>query len=390
MITVCLMRRQGRSFWECQWTDPVTGRKRTRSTGTALRKKAEQFRARLEVDLECDPAKVKAATWEQFVTALCLENLDHRSASHRRRVLVALRLFEKAVRPSSVSVVGDDQIADFTAWVRRQKRDGVRKTAETTLKSHLGCLRLALKFAVRRKFLRAMPQFEMPKGTDKPKGRPITREELERMISHLPPLVGQENVKGWTFLLDGLWWSGLRIGEALRLHWCDDRQLTVKLDGKRPVFKIAARTDKGRQARTFPMAPGFARLLLAVPDKDRDGLVFRTVGLKGRIMGAQQVERVIAQLGKKANVVVADGKTASAHDLRRAFATRWAMRVKPAVLQQMMRHKSIATTMSFYADLDAQDIASEIWDNDADGNRPTNTSANTSEKSDKSRRKAMS
>jgi integrase len=55
------------------------------------------------------------------------------------------------------------------------------------------------------------------------------------------------------------------------------------------------------------------------------------------------------------------GKFASAHDLRRSFGTRWAGRVKPAILQLLMRHESIETTMKYYVDQDADDISDQLW-----------------------------
>ena len=39
---------------------------------------------------------------------------------------------------------------------------------------------------------------------------------------------------------------------------------------------------------------------------------------------------------------------ASAHDLRRSFGFRWAKRVMPLILQKLMRHADITTTMEFY------------------------------------------
>ena len=56
-----------------------------------------------------------------------------------------------------------------------------------------------------------------------------------------------------------------------------------------------------------------------------------------------------------------DGKFASAHDFRRAFGTRWARKVMPMVLQKLMRHDSIETTMRYYVDLDVDDMAEELW-----------------------------
>jgi hypothetical protein len=51
---------------------------------------------------------------------------------------------------------------------------------------------------------------------------------------------------------------------------------------------------------------------------------------------------VIAGLGKKAKVAVKKEKGkpvyASAHDMRRSFGERWALRVPAAELQLLMRH----------------------------------------------------
>jgi integrase len=54
-------------------------------------------------------------------------------------------------------------------------------------------------------------------------------------------------------------------------------------------------------------------------------------------------------------------KYASAHDLRRSFGSRWAPRVMPIVLQQLMRHESIETTQKHYVGRDAEAMADEIW-----------------------------
>ena len=76
----------------------------------------------------------------------------------------------------------------------------------------------------------------------------------------------------------------------------------------------------------------------------------------------------------------ATGKFASAHDLRRSFGTRWAPRVKPATLQLLMRHRSIETTLKYYVDQDADDVADELWrTHRALGNTPT-TASQESEK----------
>ena len=54
-------------------------------------------------------------------------------------------------------------------------------------------------------------------------------------------------------------------------------------------------------------------------------------------------------------------KFASAHDLRRAFGERWATRVMPQVLRELMRHENINTTMKYYVGRNAQRTAEALW-----------------------------
>ena len=80
-------------------------------------------------------------------------------------------------------------------------------------------------------------------------------------------------------------------------------------------------------------------------------------------LDVHHVGQIVDKIGHTAGVVVnaVDGKTASAHDLRRTFGTRWASRVKTPVLQRLMRHANIGTTMQYYVALDVDDMADELW-----------------------------
>src|SRR5690606_24298380 len=79
---------------------------------------------------------------------------------------------------------------------------------------------------------------------------------------------------------------------------------------------------------------------------------------------------ILSSIGEAAGVVVAQSeenqgakkKHASAHDLRRSFGTRWAARVMPAQLKELMRHTSIDTTMRYYVQTEATELASAVWD----------------------------
>jgi len=133
-----------------------------------------------------------------------------------------------------------------------------------------------------------------------------------------------------------------------------------------PMFRIQQEADKGFEARTFPIAPQFAEMLYAVPEGQRNGHVFDLPGIDGTDrINEEQMSRMISRIGKLSGIRVGGTddkpKFASAHDFRRSFGTRWASKVVPAVLQQMMRHSEIATTMQFYVTTNAETTADAIW-----------------------------
>ena len=185
-------------------------------------------------------------------------------------------------------------------------------------------------------------------------------------------------VESWQYHLRGLWRSGLRLEESLNFWWDRDDKLCPDFSGRRPVYRIPAEMQKSGLDATEPMSPEFAELLLQTPESERTGPVFKPLGLKGQRPTLDRVSRVISAIGEAAHIKVhtslSTGKVkyASAHDLRRSFGTRWAMRIPAQVLQRMMRHSTIETTMRYYVDLDAEDVADVLWQ------ATSNTFGNTS------------
>jgi integrase len=147
------------------------------------------------------------------------------------------------------------------------------------------------------------------------------------------------------------------------------------------MLRIPSEVEKGNRDRLLPITPQFAALLMSVPESDRQGGVFKLLAPNGTLFKAStwEVSRMIAAIGKKANVVVdertkrvaASGdkpahdaiirKFASAHDLRRAFGKRWATKLKPTQLRELMRHSSITTTLAYYVGEDAEATADALW-----------------------------
>ena len=108
------------------------------------------------------------------------------------------------------------------------------------------------------------------------------------------------------------------------------------------------------------ISPEFVEQLQGVPKNKRKGLIFNFSGQTG-VVGLKQAQKIISKFGEKAGIKMPGSKDhATAHDLRRSFASRWAVRVVPLVLMQMMRHESIETTMKYYAEVDADALAEVI------------------------------
>ena len=125
------------------------------------------------------------------------------------------------------------------------------------------------------------------------------------------------------------------------------------------------------------MSPECFEFLELVPESQRRGYVFNPIGQNkdsGRLT-RQTVGRTIATIGEKAGIKVntkrardADGNAttkpvfASAHDLRRSFGERWAARIMPPQLMELMRHESIETTLRFYVGQNAQKTSAILWE----------------------------
>jgi integrase len=138
------------------------------------------------------------------------------------------------------------------------------------------------------------------------KGRPITLEEIERMLAAVPAVVGNERAAVWTFYLRGLWSSGLRLAESLNLYWDRQDKLHPVKPGRFLMLRIPADLEKGHKDRILPMAPEFAHLLEEVPDAEKHGPIFKLMRIDGRPgrPSVDRVSKIISKIGAAAKVLV--------------------------------------------------------------------------------------
>jgi integrase len=354
-IRVHVVKYPDRDNLVMRYRDPYTGRHVTKSAKTASEKQAARAAAVWEDDLR--NGRYKAACrmeWAEFREKYESEVLPGFADGTADCKATVLNHVEQTINPQRLS---DLTTARLSAFVAKLRAEGMK---DTTLAGQVGHFKPILRWAVKQGYLRAMPEIEKPKrakGVNRAmRGRPVTGEELDRMLAKVPSKRKREPEK-WQRLIRGLYLSGLRLGEALALSWDSDAEIAVDMGGKYPALRIRAEAEKAHRDRLLPIAPEFAEFLLAVPEADRHGLVFGIEGPDGPL-STKRASRYLSSIGKAANVVIdkAAGRYATAHDLRRSFGTRWALRVRPGVLRDLMRHSSVSTTMSFYVDLDAEDV----------------------------------
>lgn len=378
-IRVSVIRFGDRKALQLQYVDPITQKKKTKSAQTSDYKEAVKAAGKWEDELRQGRYKPAVKlTWEDFCQRYDDEFLSGKAAKTAQKSRCVRATVEKILSPKRVADLTPERLSYFAAELRR------RGCTENTISGYLAHLRSMLAWAVKMKLLHEVPEISMPSRTSGAKGRAISGEEFDRILAKASAVFGTEAAPSFERYLRGLWWSGLRLGESLELYWDRDDRLCVDLTGRRPVIRIPAELEKGNQDRDLPMAPEFQQFLLETPEAERTGRVFKLYrrAHEGERLTDDRICRLISEMGEKAGVKVwthpTTGKVkyASAHDFRRSFGFRWAQRVMPAQLMEMMRHESIDTTMQFYVGRNAQATADVIWA--AYEKATSNTSGNTS------------
>jgi len=376
-VKVQIVAARGYPCFRLKWKDPVTGRWHYRTSGvrrTAGRKaraEAERVAGALQAELAAGRYGLdRGVSWQDFRQRYEREVLSGLAANTGVKARTAFDLVERLLPVVStgrlVEITGE-RLSYFASRLREQGK------AESTIAGYLAHLKAALRWAAAVGLMPAAPKFPRIRrakgaGADTPmRGRAISEEEFDRMLTQVVKVVGQERAAAWKYFLRGLWLGGWRIQEALELTWDDPAKLRVDLTGKYPVVVIPGECHKSRKDTILPIAPEFAALLAETPESQRRGRVFKLLDSGGKFASRDTAIRVVSAVGRLAGVKVhtcprtGKVKYATAHDLRRSFATRWAKVLMPTDLMVLMRHTSINTTLRFYVGRNAESTAETLW-----------------------------
>ncbi|MES2788315.1 MAG: site-specific integrase [Planctomycetota bacterium] len=369
-VKVYVIKREDRRNYVCQWEDPITGITKMKSAGTANRREADKFAGSLESAINEDRVVDPLTTpWSVLADRYENEVMKGRAVKTLAKFKAVRGWVERIINPKLARSVDDSEVSKLQGKMRDEG------LAEATIKSNLTALQACLNWGKDIvKLITKVPAIMMPTRVGEMKGRALETTEFIGMLNAIPKVIGAQHVEGFHFLLVGLWLSGLRLDEALRLTWRPTADgISVEFDDGVPKIRIEANADKSTEQRLLPVAPDFRMFLCAVPEEQREGHVFnpRVDRMKTDRLRMDTCSKLISRLGEEAGIVVAEypplpGETeirikyASAHDLRRSFGTRWSDELTDEQLQIFMRHKDIETTRKYYAKKNLKKVEDSI------------------------------
>jgi len=341
-IRVKVVTTRRRDCYVLRWQEPG-GRWRQRQARATRWPSACREASQLEQELatDCRSSMPLAALVDRFEAERCGGR-----ANYNLRSMLA-----RCQAEAGCQVLGELTPAVISRTQAAMQAEG---RPATTIRGYLQHLRAALQWAHDMQLIEEVPLMRLPKarGGSKMRSRPITGEEFDRLLLAVPKVKRQP--LPWLRLINVLYWGGLRIGEAARLTQAWGGGFQIDLDHRPPVFNISQ--QKNGQVQQVPVAPELVGYL-------RDQVVLPSSGrlLRGLPRRVDSLVKGVAAIGARAGIIVnAQGKTVTAHDLRRSFATRWARELKPVELCTLMRHRDISTTMDYYIHLDVRDLGERL------------------------------
>jgi integrase len=354
-VTVWVQKFQDREFLMLQWYDPVTRSRKSRSAGTADEQDAERARADLEYELNHGLyQEASSLTWERFRQLFEDEYVSARRPNTRRNYKDTLDQFEQLCHPKRLKGIDERTISAFAAALRKLPTRGREGMQPSSIAVRLQFLRTTLLWAVCQKLLPECPRFPKVKVPRK-KPQPVPAESFERLFAK-----AEGDPEMQAYLLCG-WLAGMRLSEAHLLEWeANDQAPWIDLLHNRIV--LPATFAKSVEDQWIPLDPVLRQVLEALPRHGKR--VFQFLAPDGHPVGDSAISDRVVALAKQAGVKL------TMHSLRKGFGCYYAGKVPAQVLQKLMRHHSIRTTMDYYANVDQAAVDAVLKRNSSRNSTP--------------------
>lgn len=342
----------GAASWYVGWYDQ-DGKRHSESCGPGSRGQnlAEKRLRRIQSELDTGAHRPDSRTpWNQFQTEYQEKILSGLSRKTLNAAIDSLDHFRRIAGPGRVQAITTAMIDGFIAR-RRQERGSKPGSvvSPATINKDLRHIKAALRVAHDWGYLPEVPKIRMVK---QPQKLPtyVTPEHFDLIygtacdLAKFPAESGPRYSPAdwWRAMVVTAYMTGLRVGEILAIR---------REDLNFEKGELIARWDdtKADRDEVVPLHPVVVEHLRKVVGEHPLVLPWphdpRTLWV--------EFTRIQRQAGIHLTCREKHEHTPSCHvygfhDFRRAFATVNAPRLKPEVLQRLMRHKSYQTTQKFY------------------------------------------
>lgn len=349
-----------RDGWVLKWREGRSARQRNCHGKTQRARETE--RRKLEESLN---ATREDASWQEFWELYFHDHLSHRSDSHKAKS----KMMHRRVRAASGRK--DLRCRDISRHLILQIQSDMQSAdvEQSTTNSSMATLWAMISWGQDNELI---PDFSRPrrrvgkreKQTSKSRGRALTDAEVDRLVDAIPGCVKSfEDSDEFIRAVHVMRLTGMRLSEAWWLSWTPQPGAHYVVDlGSESASIEFSDVQKSGISSTVPMTNEaiayFRRIGNPFLLDESNPWICRTTGAKGPHKTPGRLGRVIAAAGKSAGIVVktfhkSTGekiKYASAHDLRRTFATNLQRDLSYAERRVLTRHADIKTLMDHYED----------------------------------------
>lgn len=204
-----------------------------------------------------------------------------------------------------------------------------------TVNSSMGVVMAFVRYCARHDWIDKVPYLEKLDVDNPMKGRPITADEFEEMLSAVPLVVGEQAAGSWRQVLKIIWGTAFRVGDVMSFSWDDTSQIhPLWQDDQREFPTIAIPSiQKNRKTQEVPMLPELESMLAAVPESDRQGWIANPLPIDSENFYANRpTQSELSRLARQlSNVAIAENYGVSEAAVRKWLADPSVLSTKAGV-----------------------------------------------------------
>jgi len=273
-----------------------------------------------------------------------LRYLKNQGGSQRHRELA-----KKALNDIVLPVLGEEKLGNLhqihgdmvLAAARAKKTEQGYPWSDATVDQALIYWRAFLGWAKKRDLTRSHISVELVSKGPTPTKVALTEPQLLEFLA----AIDRRGDASLSLAVRAMVFLGLRVSEATHMEW-------ERWDSVKRIYTPNPATTKNRKLRPVPVPAELADLIEAQPKKGP----FIAPGKGGLPKSRQGVYQIVRKEAAKLGI-----QKFSPHGLRRTLATILAdSGLNPKILQEAMRHSSIAVTMRHYVNGSAEQVRPAI------------------------------